>query len=516
MAGTVHVEAASWAPGNVPLYSRFSSPAAIENWWVKIPGRLRVYSQALWAVWSDGIYLTAWPRVALLLPWTALLLGFVEGATHWSLLTIGNDKVSLSFAAVIFAQFVPLLFVAVLLGSTSAHLGLMVISGYALGDYLIAGPFLTISSWNPISGFLCLRVPQLLCYLLFFAVAAAPPIAGSALLNPFSHRLAGDRPLFIIFRTAALAAVTMTLVYGWTLVAPLVFRMVWSWAGQGPPISVKYFREVLNPWLPITAGIGIVTRNVLVWRTQNDKQLQERTRRMFKEAALADRRAAWPRHLPPWFRAMLTAAWSAFLLVGMMTTWPVAALVCAGLMSLFLLRNCILPKLTSWARWTQRITAVPLIFRLALVVAASYFSTRGLLQIPGWAISQNSRPGQFGTLLACAAASLLINLFVIPYAPEGSVATIRRVSVPLATPAIRVAVQVLLLVVFLFLPLHAFAVCMDPSCCFGADNGGAGGPFGALGGGFGLGGGGGIGGSGEGGPGGEGGRTGGWRRGRRR
>jgi len=487
------------------LFSRFVSPAAIEKWWVKTPGQLRVYSKTLWAVWSDGIYLTAWPRAALLLPCMALLLGIVEGATHWSLLTIGNDTVDVSFAAVIFAQFLPLLFVAVLLGSSSAHLGLMVVSGYALGDYLIAGPFLTISNWNPISGFLCLRVPQLLCYFLFFAVAAAPAIAGSALLHPFSRRLAGDRLFSLIVRTAALAAVTMTLVYGWTLVAPLVFRMVWSWAGQGPPISVKYFREVLNPWLPITAGIGIVIRNVLVWRTRNDERLQERTRRLFNEAALVDRRTAWPRHLPPWFRALLTAAWSAFLLVGMMTTWPVAALVCTGLMTLFLLRNCILPKVAMWARWTRKITAVPLIFRLALVVGASYFSTRELLHIPGWAISQNSTPGQFGILLACAAASLLTNLFVIPYAPEGSVATTQSVSVPLATPAIRVAVQVLLLVLFLFLPLHAFAVCMDPSCCFGADSGGADGPFGALGGGFGLGGGGGIGGSGEGGPGSEGG-----------
>jgi len=493
-------------PRSMAAYSsRVFSPAVLEAWWVQIPGKLRPYSQTLWAVWSDGMYLTAWPRAALVLPWAALLLGFVEGATHWSLLTLGNDKVSLSDPAVIFAQCAPMLFIVALLGSLSAQLGLMLASGYALGDYLIAGPVLTILNPNPISGFLYLRVPQLLCYALFLTLAATPPLASSGLLHPFARRLAGNRLFSVIVRTAALAAVTMTLVYGWTLVAPLVFRVVWSWPGQGPPISVKYFREVLNPWLPITAGLGIVARTVLGLRTRDDQQLQARTRRVLRQAALADGRAAWPRRLPAWFRATLSAAWPAFLLAGMMTTWPLAALVCSALVGLFLLRNCVSPKIGFWARWTRKVTVIPLIFRIAIVVVATYFVTQGLLQIPGWTISQNAVPGQFGIVLACAAASLLINFVVIPYAPAGSTAAAERAPVLETAPEMRVAVQVLLLVFFLFLPLHALAVCNDPSCCFGGDNGGAGGPLGAMGGGMGMGAAGGIGGSGEGGSGGEGG-----------
>jgi hypothetical protein len=367
----------------------FFSFAAIETRWVNIPGQLRIYSQTLWAVCSDGAYLTAWPCVAMIL----------EGATHWSLLTLGNDKVSISDPAVIFAQFVPLLFIAVLLGCLSAHLGPMVASGYARGDYLVAGPVLTVLNCKPISGFLCLRVPQLLCYLLFFVVAAAPAITGSELLRPFARRLAGDGLVSVAVHTAALAGVTMTLIYGWTLTAPLIFRVVWSWPGQDPTISVKYFREVLNPWLPITAGLGIVARSVLLWRTRDDEQVLDRTRRVLKQAALADQRTAWPHHPPTWFRAVRTAAWLAFLLSGMMTTWLLAALVCSCLVAPFLLRNCILPKVGLWAMWTRKIIAVPLDFRIAFVVVATYFATRGLLQIPGWSILANAVPWQFGILL---------------------------------------------------------------------------------------------------------------------
>lgn len=490
-------------PPGMPSYTGLFSFAAIELWWVKIPEQLRIYSRTLWAVWTDGMYLTPWSRLAMILPLGALLLGFVEGATHWSLLTLGNDKVSLFDPPVIFAQSVPLLFIAVLLGSLSAHLGLMLVCGYALGDYLIAGPVLTILNPTPISGFLHLRVPQLLCYALFLTLAATPPLASNGLLHPFARRLAGRRLLSVIVRTAALAAVTMTLVYGWTLVAPLVFRLVWSWPGEGPPLSVKYFREVLNPWLPITAGLGIVARTVFVWRAHDDQQLQARTKRVLRQAALADGRAAWPRRLPAWFRAVLSALWPAFLLAGMVTTWLPAVLVGSALVALFLLRNCVLPKINFWARWTRKVAAIPLIFRIAMVVVATYVVTQGLLQIPGWTISQNAVPGQFGTLLACAAASLLINLVAIPYAPAGSTAA-EPAPVFETTPEMRVAVQVVLLAFFLFWPLHAFAVCNDPSCCFGGDNGGAGGPLAAMGGGMAMGAAGGIGGSGEGGSGGEG------------
>src|SRR5690349_10911365 len=60
----------------------------VDYWWIRVPARLRRYSVLLWAAWSDGVYLTAWPRVALALVCAVFLFGFLEGTTHWSYRTI--------------------------------------------------------------------------------------------------------------------------------------------------------------------------------------------------------------------------------------------------------------------------------------------------------------------------------------------------------------------------------------------------------------------------------------------
>ena len=60
----------------------------VDYWWIEVPARLRRYSVILWAAWSYGVYLTAWPRVALVLVCAVFLFGFVEGTMHWSYRTI--------------------------------------------------------------------------------------------------------------------------------------------------------------------------------------------------------------------------------------------------------------------------------------------------------------------------------------------------------------------------------------------------------------------------------------------
>src|SRR5256885_10418458 len=119
----------------------------VDFWWVQIPAKLRRYSTLLWAAWSDGIYLTAWPRVATVLVFAVFLFGFVEGGTHWRYRTIvgtngfaGNVLAPMATAnnwggptGLVFADNLLLLMVAVGLGSLSANLGITLVLGYALG-----------------------------------------------------------------------------------------------------------------------------------------------------------------------------------------------------------------------------------------------------------------------------------------------------------------------------------------------------------------------------------------------
>src|ERR1700720_21748 len=105
-------------------WSRLST--ALEFWWVETPGKVRRQSTFLWSAWSDGVYLTAWPRLAIILPLAAFMFGFVEGGTHWSYRVIvgsngfaGNVLAPMATAdnwgptRIVFAEILHLLIIAV-------------------------------------------------------------------------------------------------------------------------------------------------------------------------------------------------------------------------------------------------------------------------------------------------------------------------------------------------------------------------------------------------------------------
>src|SRR3954464_10065788 len=129
------------------LRSRTFATRFVDFWWVTIPAKLRRYSLLLWAAWSDGIYLTAWPRVATVLVFAVFLFGFVEGGTHWRYRTIvgtngfaGNVLAPMATAndwggptGLVFADNLLLLMIAIAVGTISSNLGLTMVVGYALG-----------------------------------------------------------------------------------------------------------------------------------------------------------------------------------------------------------------------------------------------------------------------------------------------------------------------------------------------------------------------------------------------
>src|SRR5437588_3875172 len=172
-------------PPNVPTNQQPASPLGsnartalfIDRWWVDIPGVLRRYSLLVSETWSDGIYLTAWPLPSVLAPLLVLLIGLIEGATHWSFLI--NDTVSFGQPAIAFTELLPLMIFTAAMGAISANLGLMLVLGYALGDLLIFGSISANTAAlnlpdNPLLAFIYLRVPQLVSYGLFFLLAVMP------------------------------------------------------------------------------------------------------------------------------------------------------------------------------------------------------------------------------------------------------------------------------------------------------------------------------------------------------
>src|SRR5437588_173912 len=152
-------------PSTIQPFDRF-----LETWWVAVTGRLRQYSVYLSETWADGVYLTAWPKVAALAPLALLFIGLVEGIFHWSLL-INDTIASPGEISLTFTQLLPLMVLVAAVSALSANFGLVLVLGYALGDFLIAGFHFTyaagargglsaFSTLNPIQSFLYLHVAQ--------------------------------------------------------------------------------------------------------------------------------------------------------------------------------------------------------------------------------------------------------------------------------------------------------------------------------------------------------------------
>ncbi len=104
--------------------------------------------------------------VAALATLLLLLFGLLEGATHWSLLI--NDTIPLpGEVPITFTQLLPLMVLTAAVSALSANLGLALVLGYALGDFLIAGfrltyaqgfEFIASSTLDPAQSFLHLHL----------------------------------------------------------------------------------------------------------------------------------------------------------------------------------------------------------------------------------------------------------------------------------------------------------------------------------------------------------------------
>ena len=156
-----------------PGQGRAAPYEAVVRWWIQIPATLRRYSLFLSEAWADGIYLTAWPRLAIVLPALAFVFGLLEGATHIS--QVNEHSPRLAFA-VTFAQMPMLLGAGIVIGALSANAGLMIVLGYAIADYFINAPQFSVPAQWPLHQFFYLRLPQLISYLLFCMVAVTPTL----------------------------------------------------------------------------------------------------------------------------------------------------------------------------------------------------------------------------------------------------------------------------------------------------------------------------------------------------
>jgi len=477
------------AAGSKPIPSIVLSPQPasfadrfVDFWWVRIPARLRRFSTLLWAAWSDGIYLTAWPRVATALVFGVFLFGFVEGSTHWSYRTIvgwngfaGNVLAPAATAndwggptRYMFADNLVLLMVAVGVGSLSANLGLTLVLGWVLGD-LIYGPIATGAGWRTtgwLQAWVYRHVPFLVTYVLFAILAALLIVMAMELARSFHPRVRRSRAL-----TVALTAITQAfLVYCWGTVAPMVFRTVAFWSGGDPRITVPYYSEIIATWLVPVAVVGVVVRNVLFRRGVSRPEVLAGIRAVGKQA----RRI--PVLLPTWARAIMSAALVTLLLTGFFhdpMDWGASAfsnfleaeIVFLALAFALFAAYCVLPYLDWWRKWTAAVNRYPALLRLAAATAATYALCFLIISIPGL---QSDRGGQFGPEVTAILLGIGLTVVLLPngwYWLPPTEQVLPRLR-PLGGSPLKQTAAIAFVV--FFIERKMFADCYDYQCCFAA------------------------------------------------
>ncbi len=340
----------------------------LESWWVAVPGRLRRYSIYLSETWADGIYLTAWPMVAALAPLLLLLFGLLEGASHWSLLI--NDTIpSLGEVPLAFTQLLPLMVLTAAVSALSANLGLALVLGYALGDFLISGFRLTYaqgasSALDPVQSFVYLHLAQLISYVLFLLLVVTPTLSSRYLVPRLGWLTKGQEPASTLARVGALMIIQGALVYLWTLCTPLLIRIFWAWTDNEPPLSAAYYLQEQGWWVVAAAVVGVAVREWLAHRARRNPVVTQRIERQASALRAADTHRAFSRRLPSYIRAILAAGVLTLLLSGFISSFLWGVITFLFLLFILIARTTLLPSLAPWKKWVGMITHIQLVYRL--------------------------------------------------------------------------------------------------------------------------------------------------------
>lgn len=456
--------------------SRLYSIRTIDWWWLAIPRRLLRYSTSLAATWTDGIYLTAWPRLAVALPFALLVFGFLEGATHFSFFTVGDGALSSTEPAIAFAQNLILVFLAAAVGSLSANLGMALVLGFAIGDYLFAGPQMQTSGISPWLSFLEFHVPQLISYLLFFLLAALPTMISNLFLADLRRR--GKVFASAAFQAPCRAIFQAAIVFLWVMMTPIVIRTFWIYAGQGSSqVTVPYYRELMVPWLLVVAGVFALVRGVLETMGQPNPQVQDRVDalRIFQ---LGTGAPVLSFDQKPWVGAIVLACITTLLWSGYFLTLIPAAITLVLLTGIMVTRASILPHIPAWNGWMRLLDRIPLALRGIVACLATYLIARSIVAVTGL----NTTAGAFGAQISASLLGLILMIVLCPLEPA-SLSSDAMTDLPATLGSLpvawrRVGMLGLWLVILFLVPQHLHASCVEPTCCFGDPGNGGWSPIG--------------------------------------
>lgn len=267
-----------------------------------------------------------------------------------------------------------------------------------------------------------------------------------------------------------MAVVLVLFVYEWTYLAPMLIRQIWDCCFETSPLTVEHFHQATMFWLMGAAVLGVGARRGLV----NVAEKKDPAVPLRLETVVGQLQET-PYQCPRWLDALLGAAFLTLVSLGFHSIEQ-SGPIFVGLAAVLLARLYLLPRSKLWTNWTQRISPHATLLRLAAATIATYVICRLILLLPGQA-ANNYNTGDFKAELAALFIGFALTMVLLPNGVLTAEEDIENTSASPARAAIPsgVAQVGLIVAIVLLATKKAFGdACLDPPCCFGANNGLAG------------------------------------------
>ncbi|GAB1542551.1 hypothetical protein NUACC21_52250 [Scytonema sp. NUACC21] len=366
----------------------------IEFWWDHLPLKVRHISSMLALVLADGIYLTAFRGVASTPP-LILLLGFFIGLSHfWS-----GDT---------FTYSIPAMVLMLVISSFSAALGTWLWLGYVVGDFILF-PHLQNPNWLNLDTWIYVRLPLFLSYFLLSFLLVSIPLSTRLLrrltLPNLEEKLSSltfaQRTFMTVIAAGLQAIIVSVLVYIWTQSVPTLIRPVYTWQGQQPSVAAIAPIQQKGQILVIIAAICGIIRVVLEYRALINSSVKER---LSKFQIAFSQTVAKQKSLPVWLIVPIKAAFSIFMLSGIISSWSDVILLGVPLLLAMFIREGLFVRLD--ARLVYWICKIPLLIRLIAACVISYLLA-GIIVRSMWNSTSTFLPIVISTIVGYAVFSIL-------------------------------------------------------------------------------------------------------------
>lgn len=359
--------------------------ALIALWWERLPALSNRCSKMLGAALGEGIYLTAWPRLAALSPACAFIFGVIGG---WR--RLGGDQV--------FTQSEFIIAAAIGLGLIAAQLGALFTVGYAIGDFLLwRNPDFSVDGlMNRVQ----LSVGLLVVYTALAMLAVGIPLAVRALRaeTPLPSSESPDARVILDALLGAVLAGSLTWLYVQAL--PMLIRPLFVWQGSMPSVeSVAPAQE--QTWVFVLVAVVVGAARVLA---EYGACVLDPGGIGRRAAALDIHEPSFWERLPAALRVAVATAIGTCLLGGLAANLTEAGVLSGGLLAVNAIRTLLPPLVPAWPRTVERI---PSVFRLPAALGLSYI-------VSSWVVSGRLSGQSFIPLIWGLLASLLCFALVFP------------------------------------------------------------------------------------------------------